>query len=70
MGEVEHEVILDSSADCTVLPVDSCQGVGRGSRESSVLLDAQGNRILQGQVRTSVVFEVGGDDGSSRAVRC
>ena len=60
---VEHEVILDSGADCTVLPLDAFQGVGQDSQESSVLLDAQGNRIPQGQVRAAVVFEVDGDGG-------
>ena len=60
---VEHEVILDSGADCTVLPVDAFQGVGQNSSESSVLLDAQGNRIPQGQVRTAVVFDVDGGEG-------
>ncbi|CAE7220909.1 unnamed protein product [Symbiodinium sp. CCMP2592] len=58
-----HEVILDSGADCTVLPLSSFADVGQHSRESSFLLDAQGNRIPQGQVRTSVVFEVEGIDG-------
>ncbi|CAE7034963.1 GIP [Symbiodinium sp. CCMP2592] len=58
-----HEVILDSGADCTVLPLSSFSDVGHHSRESSFLLDAQGNRIPQGQVRTSVVFEVEGEDG-------
>ena len=58
-----HEVILDSGADCTVLPLEAFADVGHHSHESSFLLDAQGNRIPQGQVRTSVVFEVDGEDG-------
>eukprot|EP00439_Symbiodinium_sp_Y106_P003836 s9589_g1.t1 len=58
-----HEVLLDSGADCTVLPLEAFADVGHHSHESSFLLDAQGDRIPQGQVRTSVIFEVDGEDG-------
>ncbi|CAE7797529.1 RE1 [Symbiodinium sp. CCMP2592] len=47
----------------TPICMNSFADVGQHSRESSFLLDAQGNRIPQGQVRTSVIFEVEGTDG-------
>ena len=41
------EVILDSGADCTVLPVDQFGQVGIAGSKATTLLDAQGNHISQ-----------------------
>ena len=53
------EVILDSGADCTVLPL-SYQAVGHKDSyaNKSILLDAQGNKIEGGESRVSVNFEI------------
>ena len=53
------EVILDSGADCTVLPL-SYQAVGHkdSSASKSILLDAQGNQIEGGESRVFVNFEI------------
>ena len=60
-----HEVILDSGADCTVLPFDHFGHVGLQSARTTTLLDAQGNHIPQGASREQVMFEVEGCDGET-----
>ena len=58
-----HEVILDSGADCTVLPLEQFGHVGVEGEKQATLLDAQGNHIPQSSTRQRVVFEVVGSDG-------
>ena len=60
------EVILDSGADCTVLPL-SYQAVGHkdSSGSKSILLDAQGNKIEGGESRVFVHFEIDTPDEDS-----
>ena len=60
------EVILDSGANCTVLPV-SYQAVGHkdSSVSKSILLDAQGNKIEGGESRVFVNFEIDTPDEDS-----
>ncbi|CAE7542324.1 unnamed protein product [Symbiodinium sp. CCMP2592] len=60
------EVILDSGADCTVLPAELYGSVGSPSLEGnmSVLLDAQGNRIAGGEERVQVCFQIRDEDGT------
>ena len=60
------EVILDSGADCTVLPAEIYGGVGSLSLQGnmSVLLDAQGNRIAGGEERVQVCFQIRDEDGA------
>ena len=60
------EVILDSGADCTVLPL-SYQAVGHkdSSVSKSILLDAQGNKIEGGESRVFVNFEIDTPDEDS-----
>ena len=58
-GPEKVEVILDSGADCTVLPM-SYRAVGNMDPHASksVLLDAQGNKIEGGESRVCVNFEI------------
>ena len=65
-GPERVEVILDSGADCTVLPL-SYQAVGHedSSVSKSILLDAQGNKIEGGESRVFVNFEIGTPDEDS-----
>ena len=58
-GLEKVEVILDSGADCTVLPM-SYRAVGNTDpyASKSVLLDAQGNKIEGGESRVCVNFEI------------
>ena len=58
-----HEVILDSCADCTVLPQSQFESVGEDGRHRATLVDAQGNTIPQASSRQRVLFEVEGEDG-------
>ncbi|CAE7675889.1 unnamed protein product, partial [Symbiodinium necroappetens] len=60
------EVILDSGADCTVLPAEIYGAVGSPSLQGnmSVLLDAQGNRIAGGEERVQVCFQIHDEDGT------
>ncbi|CAE7849605.1 unnamed protein product, partial [Symbiodinium necroappetens] len=60
-----HEVILDSGADVTVLPMHIFGEVGIEDHASVSLVDAQGSIIPQAAVREGVTFVVKGCDGSS-----
>ena len=62
-GEREYEqVILDSGADVTVVPMTH-GNVGHASVNNQSLCDAQGNRIPMAGQRQDVVFEVVGTNG-------
>ena len=60
-----HEVILDSGADCTVLPLEMFEHVGSPGTHTPTLLDAQGNQIPQSHSREKVLFEIDGTDGET-----
>ena len=53
-----HEVILDSGADVTVLPMDIFGDVGVSAQSGVRLRDAQGEAIPQSSGRAQVTFEV------------
>ena len=57
-----EEVILDSGADVTVLPL-SHEEVGETSRELTNIRDAQGNPIPTAKMRKNVIFEIEGLEG-------
>ena len=57
------EVVLDSGADCHVLPMSWSQDVGETSKMEYVLKDAQGNVIPTCLVRQNVVFEFTKENG-------
>ncbi|CAE7921995.1 unnamed protein product [Symbiodinium sp. KB8] len=57
-----HEVILDSGADCTVLPQGQFESVGADGGRKATLVDAQGNTIPQTSARQRVLFEVEGEN--------
>ena len=62
-GDREYEqVILDSGADVTVVPMTH-GNVGHASVNNQSLCDAQGNRIPMAGQRQDVVFEVVGTNG-------
>ena len=58
-----QEVILDSGADCTVLPFGMFADVGAAGGTGPSLRDAQGNEIPQSSGRVGVKFQVTGCDG-------
>ena len=62
-----HEVILDSGADVTVLPMDIFGGVGVAARSGVRLRDAQCEAIPQSSGRAQVTFEV--EDMEGRPLR-
>ncbi|CAE7237023.1 unnamed protein product [Symbiodinium sp. CCMP2592] len=64
-----HEVILDSGADVTVLPMRIFGEVGCESKANVALVDAQGSRIPQAAVREGVTFVVEGCDGQEIVFR-
>ena len=57
------EVVLDSGADCHVLPMSWSQDVGETSKMEYLLKDAQGNVIPTCPVRQNVVFEFTKENG-------
>ena len=57
------EVVLDSEADCHVLPMSWSHDVGETSRMEYLLKDAQGNVIPTCPVRQNVVFEFTKENG-------
>ena len=57
-----EEVILDSGADITVLPL-RFQGVGSESTPRRRIQDAQGNAIPTSETRANVMFEVQSQNG-------
>ena len=57
-----EEVILDSGADITVLPL-RFQGVGSESTPRGRIQDAQGNTIPTSETRAKVMFEVQSQNG-------
>ncbi|CAE7784015.1 unnamed protein product [Symbiodinium sp. CCMP2592] len=62
---MQHEfeqVILDSGADVTVLPL-SHGAVGEPNANNTMIRDAQGNVIPMASYRKNVVFEVEGNEG-------
>ena len=61
------EVILDSGADVTVLPMDIFGDVGVASKSGVRLRDAQGGAIPQSTGRANVTFEV--DDVEGKVLR-
>ncbi|CAE7202183.1 GIP [Symbiodinium sp. CCMP2592] len=68
---MQHEfeqVILDSGADVTVLPL-SHGAVGEPNANNTMIRDAQGNVIPMASYRKNVVFEVEGNEGQRLVFR-
>ena len=65
----EVEVILDSGADCHVLPIGCWYDVGQESEANFVLKDAQGRVIPGAGVRENVEFIMTKKDGTKFKIR-
>ena len=65
----EVEVILDSGADCHVLPIEGWYDAGQDSKANFVLQDAQGRVIPGASVRENVEFIMMKKDGTKFTIR-